>query len=58
MLSFISNNNLRIIDKKIIRIKKVIYNENLTETRLKLANDKLNYLKIHRYGIIIREPLE
>ena len=53
-----TNPNLRIINKKITRMKNVINNGNLTETRLKFAKDRLYSLKIHRYGIIIREPLE
>ena len=58
MLSLLINSNLRIINKKITRMENVINNGNLTERKLKFAKDRLYSLKINRYGIIIREPLE
>lgn len=58
ILALLSNPNLRIINKKISRIDNVIKNGNLTEPRLKLAKEYFYSLTNHRYGIIIREPLE
>ena len=58
ILTLLINSNLHIINKKIIRIKNVINKGNLTETRLNIAKDRLSFLKLCRYGVIIRESLD
>lgn len=56
---FLSNPNLRIIDRKIANIENIIKNNNtLSPKEFDIAMDHLHRLKIHRYGIIIREPLD
>lgn len=56
---FLSNPNLRIIDRKIENIEAIINNnKTLTTIEFDIAMDHLHRLKIHRYGIIIREPLD
>ena len=57
ILSILINPNLRIIIKRITKMENFINNVNLTESNLKFAKDRLHSLKIHCYGIIIREPL-
>ena len=39
-------------------MENIINNGNLSDTRLEFAKNRLYSLKINRYGIIIREPLE
>ena len=56
---FLSNPNLRIIDRKIANIENIIKNnKTLSTIQLDIAIDHLYRLKINRYGIIIREPLD
>lgn len=70
----LSNPNLRIIDRKIANIENIIKNKNynnanynnanynknyfLSDEELDIAKEQLRRLKLYRYGIIIREPLD
>lgn len=58
ILSFLINPNLRIINKKIENMENMIKTKNLTDEELYRAETELHSLRFHRYGIIIREPLE
>tara|TARA_Y100000389_G_C17029735_1_gene302851 strand:+ start:21 stop:218 length:198 start_codon:yes stop_codon:yes gene_type:complete len=58
LLNFLINKNLSIIDKKISFTKERIKTHNLTNEELEILQDELRVLKLHRYGIIIREDLK
>lgn len=66
---FLSNPNLSIIDRKIANMENIIKNKNynnanydknyfLSDEELDIAKEQLRRLKLYRYGIIIREPLD